>query len=59
MAYVAACSLLPQAANVTLDLQTNTLIPSLTQTSSQYWNLWSPSLEVGLEASLNFTFDVR
>lgn len=56
MAYVAACSLLPQTAYVTLDLQTNNLIlPSLTQTSSQSWKLWSP--EAG--GPPNFTTDVR
>ena len=57
MAYIAACSLLPQAAYVTLDLQTNTLIPSLTQTNSQSWKLWSS--QVGPGTSLNFTSDVR
>ncbi|KAF8123885.1 hypothetical protein EV363DRAFT_1545912, partial [Boletus edulis] len=53
-AYLAACSLMPQTANVTLDLQTNSLIPSLLQTSSQPWKLWTP--EAG--GSLNFTSDV-
>ena len=57
MAYIAACSLLPQAAYVNLDLQTNTLIPSLAQTSSESWKLWSP--QVGPGTSLNFTSDVR
>ncbi|KAF8431895.1 hypothetical protein L210DRAFT_3633500 [Boletus edulis BED1] len=52
--YVAACSLIPQTANVTLDLQTNSLISSLLQASSQPWKLWTP--EAG--GSLNFTSDV-
>ena len=55
MAYIAACSLLPQTGYATLDLQTTNLIPSLTQTSSQFWELWSP----GAEGSPNFTSDVR
>ena len=54
MAYLAACSLIPQTALVTLDLQTNNLIPSQTQMGLQSWMLWSP--EVG--GSSNFISDV-
>ncbi|KAF8132764.1 hypothetical protein EV363DRAFT_1416435 [Boletus edulis] len=53
-AYLAACTLIPQTTNVTLDLQTNNLIPSLLQTSSQAWKPWSP--EAG--ESLKFPQDV-
>ncbi|KAF8557198.1 hypothetical protein OG21DRAFT_379019 [Imleria badia] len=55
MAYIAACSLISQTTSVTLDLQTNDLIPSFTQTGSQSWMLWSP--EMG--GSLNFTNDAN
>ena len=54
MAYLAACSLMPQTALVTLDLQTNNLIPSQTQAGSQSWVLWSPEVE----GSYHFTSDV-
>ncbi|KAF8132803.1 hypothetical protein EV363DRAFT_1259252 [Boletus edulis] len=54
MAYLAACSLIPETTHATLDLQTNSLIPSLTQTSSQSWKLWSPNPG----ASSDFMLDV-
>ncbi|KAG6370613.1 hypothetical protein JVT61DRAFT_11232 [Boletus reticuloceps] len=55
MAYLAACSLIPETTHATLDLQTNSLIPSLTQTSSQSWKLWSSNPG----ASSDFMLDVR
>ena len=56
MAYLAACSLLPQVISATLDVQTNILVSNLTQTTPQLWKLWSLEAEPG---TLDFTVDVR
>ena len=55
VAYLAACSLMPQTTYATLDLQANDLIPRLTQTNPQSWKLWSSEAE---PVSLNFTADI-
>ena len=56
VAYLAACSLSPQATYATLNLQTNSLILNSTQIDPQFWKLWS--LEIG-PGSPNITSMVR
>ena len=46
MAYAASCSLSSQTTLATLDLQVGTLTPGSTQTTSQPWTLWSPSISI-------------
>lgn len=54
MAYLAACSLSPQAGYATLVLQSNTLIPSPIQAAPQAWKLWTS----GTVGSSNLTLTV-
>ncbi|KAF8439689.1 hypothetical protein L210DRAFT_3760707 [Boletus edulis BED1] len=42
MAYLAACTLVPDAGFATLDLQTNALHPNPIQSISYSWKLWTP-----------------
>ncbi|KAF8554057.1 hypothetical protein OG21DRAFT_1581203 [Imleria badia] len=55
MAYVAACTLLPQTYHAILNIQTGTLTPSPMQPSSQGWNLWSPVTHAGESSSPIYT----
>ncbi|KAG6377957.1 hypothetical protein JVT61DRAFT_14751 [Boletus reticuloceps] len=54
MAYLAACTLVPDAGFATLDLQTNALNPSPIQSIPHSWKLWIP----GTDGSSNLANEV-